>query len=29
MEISPGILKQPLENTLRFKGIQILQVLEA
>ena len=29
MEIPPNILKQPLENTLGFKRIQILQVLEA
>ena len=28
-EISSGILKQPLENTLEFKEIQTLQVLEA
>ena len=28
-EIPPGILKQPLENILRFKRIQTLQVLEA
>ena len=28
-EILPGILKQPLENALEFKGIQTLQVLEA
>ena len=29
MEILLGILKQPLENTLGFKRIQILHVLEA
>ena len=28
-EILPGILKQPLENILEFKGIQTLQILEA
>ena len=28
-EIPFGILKQPLEITLGFKGIQTLQVLEA
>ena len=28
-KIASGILKQPLENTLGFKGIQTLQVLEA
>ena len=28
-EILSGILKQPLESTLGFKGIQTLQVLEA